>query len=72
MNGTTNEKGKRMPGAWLCAIALTAMLFAAGPAWADDDNVIRVELAGTGDRGFCAGADVRVLRDAVLAAFADR
>jgi len=38
MNGTTNEKGKRMPAAWLCAIALTAMLFAAGPAWSDDDN----------------------------------
>ena len=38
MNGTTNEKRKRMPAAWLCAIALTAMLFAAGPAWSDDDN----------------------------------
>ena len=40
-------------------------------AWADDDNVIRVELAGTGERGFCAGADVRVLRDAVLAGRVD-
>ena len=40
-------------------------------AWADDDNVTRVELAGTGERGFCAGADVRVLRDAVLAGRVD-
>ncbi len=36
-------------------------------AWADDDAVTRVELSGAGDKGLCAGADVRALRDAVLA-----
>lgn len=35
-------------------------------AWADDDAVTRVELTGAGERGLCAGADVRALRDAVL------
>lgn len=39
--------------------------------WADDDSITRVELRGAGDRGFCAGADVRVLRDAVLAGRVD-
>lgn len=30
-------------------------------AWHDDDAVTAVELAGEGERGFCAGADVRAL-----------
>lgn len=30
-------------------------------AWHDDDAVTAVELAGNGERGFCAGADVRAL-----------
>ena len=40
-------------------------------AWADDENVTRVELVGTGERGFCAGADIRVLHDAVHAGRVD-
>ena len=30
-------------------------------SWRNDDAVTAVELAGNGDRGFCAGADVRAL-----------
>jgi hypothetical protein len=36
MNGTTKEKGKRILGTWLCAIAMFAMLITGGPARADD------------------------------------
>lgn len=36
-------------------------------AWASDDAVRQVELSGAGERGLCAGADVRALRDTVLA-----
>ena len=35
--------------------------------FADDSRVARVELTGAGERGLCAGADVRQLREAVLA-----
>lgn len=36
-------------------------------SWADDDRVERVELRGAGSRGFCAGADIRLLRDQFVA-----
>ncbi len=36
-------------------------------AWADDDRVQRVMLTGAGERGLCAGADVRALRELALA-----
>lgn len=36
-------------------------------AWADDDAVGAVLLDGAGERGLCAGGDVRALREAVLA-----
>ncbi|GAA5015397.1 enoyl-CoA hydratase/isomerase family protein [Kitasatospora paranensis] len=32
-------------------------------AWADDDSVRAVVLTGAGERGLCAGADIRVLHD---------
>lgn len=35
-------------------------------AWVDDDAVERVEMSGEGERGFCAGADVRRLRRAIV------
>lgn len=35
--------------------------------WADDHDVRSVELTGAGERGLCAGADVRALRAAVVA-----
>lgn len=35
-------------------------------AFADDDAVQEIELSGAGERGLCAGADVRELRDRVL------
>jgi len=46
MFGTTKEKGKGATAGrnvktmriWLCTIAVFAMLFSTGPAWADDDN----------------------------------
>ena len=33
-------------------------------AWADDPHVHAVVIAGAGDRAFCAGGDIRALRDA--------
>ena len=36
-------------------------------AWAGDDAVTSVELSGAGERGLCSGADVRALRDEVVA-----
>lgn len=35
--------------------------------WADDDTVRAVVVQGAGERGLCAGGDVRALREAVLA-----
>lgn len=35
--------------------------------WAQDDAVAAVSIQGAGERGLCAGGDVRVLRTAVLA-----
>ncbi len=42
-------------------------IHAALDAWAVDDAVTSVELSGAGERGLCSGADVRALREAVLA-----
>lgn len=36
-------------------------------AWADDDAVAAVVIDGAGERGLCAGGDVRALREAILA-----
>ncbi|HSP60660.1 MAG TPA: 3-hydroxyisobutyryl-CoA hydrolase [Ornithinimicrobium sp.] len=36
-------------------------------AWTDDDRIAGVLLDGAGERGLCAGGDVRALREAVLA-----
>lgn len=36
-------------------------------AWVDDAEVARVRFVGAGERGFCSGADVRALREQVLA-----
>ncbi len=33
--------------------------------WSNDDDVTAVELSGNGDRGFCSGADVRALSQAL-------
>lgn len=35
-------------------------------AWAQDEQVARVEIRGEGERGFCSGADVRAIRQLVL------
>ena len=35
--------------------------------WADDDAIAAVVIDGAGDRGLCAGGDVRALREAVQA-----
>ncbi len=35
--------------------------------WADDDRVAQVRLVGAGERGLCSGADVRTLREQLLA-----
>ncbi|MGI5950713.1 MAG: enoyl-CoA hydratase/isomerase family protein [Brooklawnia sp.] len=40
-------------------------------AWQDDPGVEQVVLRGAGERGFCAGADVREMRDQLLAGDAD-
>jgi enoyl-CoA hydratase len=39
--------------------------------WAGDDAVAAVSIQGAGERGLCAGGDVRVLRTAVLAGSMD-
>ncbi|MBB1483056.1 enoyl-CoA hydratase/isomerase family protein [Tessaracoccus sp. MC1865] len=44
----------------LTAEMMTAM-YEALTQWHHDDDVTAVEIAGAGDRGFCAGADVRAL-----------
>ena len=36
-------------------------------AWADDDAIATVSLEGAGERGLCAGGDIRAVRDAHLA-----
>lgn len=36
-------------------------------AWAHNDAVAVIAIEGVGERGFCAGADIKALRDAVLA-----
>ena len=35
-------------------------------AWAADDGIERIAITGAGGRAFCAGGDIRVLREAVL------
>ncbi len=40
-------------------------------AWQDDPGVEQVALRGAGERGFCAGADVREMRERLLAGDAD-
>lgn len=44
---------------------LTSM-YEALTSWHDDEEVTAVELAGNGERGFCAGADVRALARVVV------
>ncbi|UFU03271.1 enoyl-CoA hydratase/isomerase family protein [Ruania suaedae] len=41
-------------------------------AWADDGSVQALALDGAGDRGLCAGGDVRAIRDWLLAGDVDR
>ncbi len=35
--------------------------------WANDPGVQEITIAGAGERGFCAGADIKVLRDLIIA-----
>ena len=39
--------------------------------WAEDDAVTAVSIEGAGDRGLCAGGDVRAIREAVLTGTGD-
>jgi len=39
--------------------------------WAGDERIVGITIQGAGQRGYCAGADVRILRDWVLAGRAD-
>jgi enoyl-CoA hydratase len=36
-------------------------------AWAQDDDVVAVSIQGAGERGLCAGGDIRALRSVLLA-----
>ncbi len=47
--------------------AMLAGIREALDGWADHSSIVRVELTGAGERGLCAGADVRALRELVLA-----
>ena len=46
--------------------AMVASMQAQLERWADDDTVTAVALEGAGERGLCAGGDVRALRSAIL------
>lgn len=46
--------------------AMLAGIHRALDDWADEGSVVRVEISGSGERGLCSGADVRVLREVVL------
>lgn len=48
-------------------IAMVARLRAALDAWRDDPDIAVVVLDGAGERGLCAGGDVRALHDQVAA-----
>jgi enoyl-CoA hydratase len=39
--------------------------------WAEDDTITAVSIEGSGDRGLCAGGDVRAIRQAVLTGTGD-
>ena len=52
-------------------LGMIEALLAALTDWAGDARVERVELTGAGERGLCAGADVRVLREQVLTGSGD-
>lgn len=52
-------------------LGMIEALLAALTDWAGDERVERVELTGAGERGLCAGADVRVLREQVLTGSGD-
>ena len=45
---------------------LVADLRAALEIWSDDDSVASVVLTGVGEKGFCAGGDVRACREFIL------
>ncbi len=49
------------------SIAMVEEIHAALSAWAGDDRVHFVVVDGAGERGLCAGGDVRVLYDAIVA-----
>lgn len=53
-------------------IHMVARLREALECWRSDPDIEMVVLDGSGDRGFCAGGDVRALRDQILAGGADR
>ncbi|MFT3797547.1 3-hydroxyisobutyryl-CoA hydrolase [Microbacterium sp.] len=52
-------------------LGMIRQLTAALGAWRDDPAVETVLVDGAGDRGFCAGGDVRGLREQILAGRAD-
>lgn len=52
-------------------VAMIATLHEALHRWAKDDSVAAVWLEGAGDKGLCAGADVRRLRDSVVCGTAE-
>lgn len=52
-------------------VEMIATLHRALRNWAKDDSVAAVWLEGAGDKGLCAGADVRRLRDSVVTGTAE-
>ncbi|HHU38185.1 MAG TPA: enoyl-CoA hydratase/isomerase family protein [Propionibacterium sp.] len=47
--------------------AMLSGIHAALDDWADEGSIVRVEISGAGERGLCSGADVRALREVILA-----
>ncbi len=52
--------------------AMVGLLDAALRDWADDPTVTAVVIDGAGERGLCAGGDIRAIREAVLAGTPER
>nr|WP_242522145.1 enoyl-CoA hydratase/isomerase family protein [Microbacterium esteraromaticum] len=53
-------------------LGMIEQLTAALTAWIDDSDVQTVLIDGSGDRGLCAGGDVRALYDQIVSGHADR
>lgn len=55
------EKSLNALSQWMIDLLLRQL-----SAWRDDDVIVAIVMQGSGDRAFCAGGDVRAIRQAVI------